>query len=119
MKKTLVIGASEDKSRYAYLATIMLKKYGHEVIPLGLQAGSITGTEIVTGTPPVKDLDTITLYISPKRQPPMYAYIAGLNPKRVIFNPGTENPELENLLMKKGIEVAEACTLVMLKSNQY
>jgi len=119
MKKTLVIGASEDTSRYAYLAINMLQEYGYDVVPLGKQTGSINGTQILTGTPELTDIDTVTLYINPKRQAPLYDYISGLKPKRVIFNPGTENREFENQLKEKGIEVLEACTLVMLRSHQY
>ena len=117
--KTLVIGASEDTSRFSNIATRMLKEYGHEVVLLGQEEGNIAGTNIQTGTPPVAQIDTITLYLSPKRQPPLYQYMVGLKPRRVIFNPGTENAELEQLLANNGIGFEEACTLVLLRTGQY
>ena len=119
MKKTLVIGASPNSERFSYKVTIKLKKYGHEVIPLGIKEGVIDGIKIVRGFPEIRNLDTITLYVGPKNQPPYYTYILSLNPKRIIFNPGTENQELYQAAESKGIEVLEACTLVMLSMGQY
>ncbi len=119
MKKTVVIGASENPDRYAYKATIALQRNAHHVVPIGIKAGSINGVEILTGKPEVKDVDTVTLYVGPRNQPEWYEYIVALKPKRVIFNPGTENPELESLLQKNNIEPLEACTLVMLSIGNY
>ena len=118
-KKTLVIGASENPSRYSYLAMNKLKAYGHPVEAIGKRKGSVNEIEIVTGTPPLKDIDTVTLYVNPTNQQPYYDYILSLNPKRIIFNPGTENPEFEALAEEKGIPTIEACTLVMLSTNQF
>ncbi|WP_245970377.1 CoA-binding protein [Pseudochryseolinea flava] len=120
-KKTAIIGATDNPSRYAYLAANMLKQYQHPIVPLGINKGEVAGTKILDlrEKPQVSDLDTITLYIGPQRQPEWYDYIIGLKPKRIIFNPGTENPELENLAKQNGIETWEACTLVLLRSNQY
>ncbi|RYY68975.1 MAG: CoA-binding protein [Chitinophagaceae bacterium] len=118
-KKTLVIGASENPSRYSYLAVNKLKNYGHPVEAIGKRKGSVNSVDIVTGTPPLKDINTITLYLNPVNQQPYYDYILSLNPKRIIFNPGTENPELEALARENNIEAIEACTLVMLSTNQY
>ncbi|RZK65654.1 MAG: CoA-binding protein, partial [Pedobacter sp.] len=86
---------------------------------IGKRKGSVNSIDIVTGTPPLKDINTITLYLNPVNQQPYYDYILSLNPKRIIFNPGTENPELEALARENNIEAVEACTLVMLSTNQY
>ena len=118
-KKTLVLGESENPSRYSYLAINKLKNYGHPVAAIGKRKGTVNNVEIDTGTPDVTDVDTVTLYLNPVNQQPYYDYILSLNPKRIIFNPGTENPELEALANEKNIETMEACTLVMLSTNQY
>lgn len=117
-KPTLVIGAAPNPERYAYKATVMLSEYGHPVVPLGIKKGQIAGIEIVQDRPSGY-FDTVTLYLGPQNQPPYYDYIIGLNPRRVIFNPGTENNEFEGLLRDKGIDIIEACTLVMLRTGQY
>lgn len=119
MKKTLVIGASTNPERYAYLATQRLTRHGHEVVPLGLREGEIEGISILTGQPKLEGIDTVTLYLAPFRQPPYYDYILSLAPKRIIFNPGTENNELMQLARQQGIEALFACTLVMLSSQTY
>ena len=93
-KKTVVLGASTNPSRYSNIAVRKLQRYGHSVIPVGVKAGLINGIEIQKGSPDIESVDTITLYLNPTRQKPHYDYILGLNPKRIIFNPGTENPEL-------------------------
>jgi len=117
--KTLVIGASENPERYAYKAIHQLVKAGHEVKAIGLKKGNVAGIEIETGQPKFEAIDTITLYVGPNNQPVFYEYIIQLNPRRVIFNPGTENPELFNLLRSKNIEVEIACTLVLLATNSF
>lgn len=119
LKKTVVIGASENPERYAYLATVQLSKHAHPVVPVGLKEGSINGIKILKGEPQINDVDTVTLYVGPQHQPFWYNYILSLKPKRIIFNPGTENSEFEKMAQDKGIEVAEACTLVLLSTNQY
>ena len=119
MKKTVVLGATPNPERYAYLATLRLTQHGHEAVPVGLRAGKIGHLDILEGTPPVEDVDTVTLYVGPDRQPPLYDYIFSLQPQRIIFNPGTENPELAALARQKGIETVEGCTLVMLSIGQY
>jgi len=118
-KKTLVIGASTDPTRYAFLAANRLLNYGHEIELIGRDQGKIGGKEIQVTKPELEGVDTVTMYISPKRQSEYYDYILGLKPKRVIFNPGTENPEFESLLDKNKIEPLHACTLVMLSTGQY
>lgn len=119
MKKTLVLGASENPMRYSNLAMNSLTRRGHEVEAVGLKKGNVAGVDIHTEPYEIEDLDTITLYLNPKNQEKYYDYIVGLNPKRVIFNPGTENPELFRRLKEKNIGIEVACTLVMLSTNQY
>lgn len=119
-KKTAIIGATTNRERYAFLATNMLQSYGHPVVPLGIRTGSIGDAKIVTDWPEqIEDLDTITLYIGPRRQPEYYDYLISLHPKRIVFNPGTENRELIELAQSNGIETVEACTLVMLRTGQF
>ncbi len=121
MKKTVIIGASTNPSRYSFLAADNLVSKGHNIVPVGIRRGSVQGKEIldIRTKPAIEDVDTVTMYIGPRHQPEWYDYILSLNPRRVIFNPGTENPELERLLMERGIQFLEACTLVMLRTGQY
>ena len=118
MKATLVLGATPNPDRYAYKATIMLKDYGYDVILYGIKKGEIAGIQIYNIAPQI-EVDTVTMYVGPQNQPPYYDYILSLKPRRVIFNPGTENPEFENLLKQHNIEPVIACTLVMLTTYQY
>ncbi|MEO1437984.1 MAG: CoA-binding protein [Bacteroidota bacterium] len=118
-KKTLVIGASTKPQRYSNIATHRLLGSGHEVVLVGYREGQIGEHPIHKGTPHFDDVDTITLYLNPTRQQPFYDYFLSLKPKRIIFNPGTENPELIKLARENGIEPEVACTLVLLASNQY
>lgn len=119
MKKTLVLGATTNKGRYAYLAVNALLRHGHEVVPVGIRTGEVAGIPIRHGLPPVEGVDTVTLYIGPARQAAYYDYLLSLRPARIIFNPGTENPELEALAEAQGIETVEGCTLVMLSVGSY
>jgi len=118
-KKTVVIGASDNPERYAYKATRSLQIHKHEVIPLGLRTGEINGLKIITDKPAIENVDTVTLYVAPHNQEVWQEYILSLKPKRVIFNPGTENADFEKLLNQKGIEPVEACTLVLLSIGNY
>jgi len=119
-KKTAVIGASSNPERYSFIATRMLTEYDHEVVPLGIKAGKIDNHDIITDWPAeIDDLDTVTMYVGPKRQPDLYDTVLNLKPKRIIFNPGTENAEFEAMAQAKGIETEEACTLVLLRTGQY
>jgi predicted CoA-binding protein len=119
MKKTLVLGASDNPSRYAYRAVHSLKNHGHEVVPVGIRQGKVAGLDIHTDRPALDDIDTVTLYVGPQNQPSWYDYILSLKPRRIIFNPGTENPELERRAQQQGIRTEEACTLVMLSIGNY
>jgi predicted CoA-binding protein len=118
-KKTLVIGASENPERYSYKAIHKLVKYGHQTLGLGLREGETAGVKFLTSKDEIIDLDSVSLYVSAKNQEPYKKYLIDLKPNRVIFNPGTENPELYPALEKSGIEVLEACTLVMLSIGNY
>jgi len=120
-KKTVVIGASNNPSRYAFVASKMLKDYKHEFVPVGIKKGEIYGKTILDlrEKPEIEDVDTVTLYLGPQNQPEWYDYILSLNPKRIIFNPGTENREFMDMARDQDIEVDMGCTLVMLRSGQY
>lgn len=118
-KKTLVLGATARTDRYANMAINSLVNHGHSVIAIGQQAGEVAGVKIQTKAIPVKSIDTVTLYLNPRNQREYYNYIIESQPKRVIFNPGTENPEFYQLLKSNSIEVEVACTLVLLSTNQY
>jgi uncharacterized protein len=120
MKKlTLIVGASENPERYSYLAAHRLQHYGVDFIALGLKPGEVAGKPILTGQPNVSGVHTVTLYVNPARQNAYYDYIFSLQPKRVIFNPGTENDEFAQQLENKGIEAVQGCTLVMLSSGTF
>ncbi len=140
-KKTLVLGTSLKSTRYSHMAVRKLVKYNHEVYPVGLKTGEIDGIMVDTfdtafakaslgdsrlegeqsgkAEKHTSQFHTITLYINPKRQSDYYEYIIKLKPQRVIFNPGTENPELYKLLEENGIAYEIACTLVLLSTDQY
>ena len=118
-KPTVVIGASPNTDRYSYKATISLQQHNHTVYPIGIRNGKINDLDIITSKPNIDNIDTVTLYVGADNQPVWFDYIFSLNPKRIIFNPGTENPEFEALAISKGIEVLDACTLVLLSINQY
>lgn len=117
--KTVVVGASENTQRYANMATRMLQEYDHEVVPVGLKEGHINGTDIVTSDVKPDNVHTVSLYVGPRNQPHWQEYILGLKPERIIFNPGTENPEMEEAARQAGIETVHGCTLVMLRSKTF
>lgn len=118
-KKTIVIGASAKADRYSNRAVRMLRKGKHDVIALGFEHAMIENIPIETDWKVYENIDTITLYINPQRQKEYYNYILSLKPKRIIFNPGTENAELEKLCINNNIQPVEACTLVLLSTLQY
>lgn len=118
-KKTLVLGATTKPERYAFKAVNMLVEKGHSVLALGQNAGEVAGVKIQTKAIPLKNIDTVTLYLNPTRQRDYYNYIVEAKPKRVIFNPGTENPEFYQLLKLNDIKIEVACTLVLLATNQF
>jgi len=120
-KKTVIIGARTNPSRYAYLAAERLSAHSHDIVPVGIKKGKVFGHDILNlnERPAIEGVDTVTLYLNPTNQQPWEDYILSLNPKRIIFNPGTENPSLARKAAALGIETINACTLVMLSTGQY
>jgi uncharacterized protein len=118
-KKTLVLGASDHPGRYSYLAVNKLRGNGHPVVAIGRKAATVGDVEIATDKQQLTGIDTVTLYLNPAHQKEYYDYILSLHPRRIIFNPGAENPELATLARANGIESVEGCTLVMLGTGQY
>ena len=118
-KKTLVLGASSNPGRYSYLAVTRLRGKGHPVVAIGRKQATVGDVEIGTDQQSLTGVDTVTLYLSPLHQQQYYDYILSLHPRRVIFNPGAENPELATLAQANGIQPVEGCTLVMLSTGQY
>src|SRR4028119_2250239 len=116
MKKTLILGATDNPDRFAYRAAHSLVRHGYPIALIGIKKGTVAGHEIMNGKPAVANVDTVTLYVGPRNQVEWYDYILSLQPKRIIFNPGTENLELENRAREKGIQTVEGCTLVMLSA---
>ena len=115
--KVLVLGASPNIRRFSNKAVCLLSDYEHEVVPVGIRKGAINGIDILLGKPESINIHTVTLYLGEANQKGYYNYILSLNPKRIIFNTGTENEELKKLAEQKNIETVENCTLVMLNSN--
>lgn len=115
----LVMGVSANENRYSNMAVRMLLQYGHHVEAIGMRAGTTEGITIHKGQADLKDIHTVTLYLNPNNQEPYLDYLIAMKPERVIFNPGTENPKFQQMLTEKGIDWEEACTLVMLRSNQF
>ena len=120
-RTTLVLGASNNPERYSYLAVHSLLQAGIPVLALGGRAGTVEGITIHLQWEelPADPIDTITLYLGADRQRPYYDRILSARPRRIIFNPGTENPEFSQLAQAAGIETMEACTLVMLRARLY
>ena len=118
-KKTLVLGASPNPVRFSYKAVKSLLRHDEEVVAVGFREGLIVEEEILTGQPPIEDVHTVSIYIGSSRQRDYYDYIFSLKPKRVIFNPGTVNPEFMGRLKQAGIEPVSECMLVMLNDGDY
>ena len=118
-KYTLVVGASDKNMRYSNMAVKLLTDYEHPVYAFGLRKGMINDIEIQTEWPELESFNTVTMYVGPQHQAAYYDRILALSPQRVIFNPGTENNELSEMLKEKGIEVVENCTLVMLNGGLF
>ncbi len=118
-KKTLVLGASSNPSRYSYLAINSLRDKDHDVIAIGRRSGKVSDVEIGTAKKSIENLDTVTLYLNATHQKEYYNYIFSQNPKRIIFNPGAENEELAAMAKNKEVATMEACTLVLLSTGQY
>ena len=118
-KKTIVLGASNNPSRYSNKAVLALLENGHEVVPIGIKKAMVHGIKIINDMPEISDIDTVTLYLGPNNQVDYYKYILDISPSRIIFNPGTENDELKTICEQKGINCVENCTLVMLNQDIY
>ncbi|HNE93155.1 MAG TPA: CoA-binding protein [Chitinophagaceae bacterium] len=118
-KKTLVLGASDNTERYSNMAVKKLVAHGHTVVAVGNKDTFIDTIPVYKEKIIEDGIDTVTLYLSPKNQIPFYSYIISLKPKRIIFNPGTENEDLVTLAKQNNIQTIEACTLVMLNTGQY
>jgi len=118
-KKTLVLGASANPNRYSYLAVHKLREHHHPVLAIGKKNAFVADVPVQTIIPEISDLDTVTLYLNPENQKNYYDYILSLHPRRVIFNPGAENPEFEKILTDHHIQTLEACSLVLLGTGQY
>ncbi len=118
-KKTLVLGASDNPSRYSYLAIQRLRSHGHPVVAIGRAHTFVADVPVETEKKKFDNIDTVTLYLNPQHQKEYYDYILSLKPRRIIFNPGAENDDLENLARQQNIKTMEACTLVLLSTNQY
>lgn len=117
--KTLIIGASTNPERYSFKAITSLRQHKYDVIAHGLKSGIVADIEIQTEWPVNEKIDTVTLYVGPKNQPEYFDRILALKPRRIIFNPGTENLAFEQIASEAGIQCEEACTLVLLATNQY
>ncbi|MBX3254054.1 MAG: CoA-binding protein [Chitinophagaceae bacterium] len=118
-KKTLILGASDDPTRYSHLALNQLRAKGHPVEAIGRKKVRVKDVDVDTEKKAINDIDTVTIYLNPRNQEEYYDYILSLHPKRIIFNPGAENKELEKLATQNGIETMQACTLVLLSTGQY
>ena len=118
-KKTVVLGASDNPSRYSYLAIQRLRAHDHPVVAVGKKVGHVADVDISKEHEIQPGVDTITLYLNPGNQVQYYDYILNSKPKRIIFNPGTENDELIRKARENNIQPVIACTLVMLSTGQY
>ena len=118
-KSTLVIGASLKESRYSNICVRTLVSGRFPVTAIGMREGFIDDIPVHTGFPEINDIHTVTLYLGPENQKSWYDYILKLSPERVVFNPGTENEEFEDMLSNAGIEVIESCTIVMVNSGRF
>jgi predicted CoA-binding protein len=118
-KNTLVLGASANPARYSFLAINRLREHNHPVIAVGKRPAQVADVQVQVKTTEIPDLDTVSIYLNKDNQKNYYEYILSQHPRRVIFNPGAENPEFEMVLADKGVKVMEACTLVLLATGQY
>lgn len=118
-KKTVVLGATDNPSRYANMAIRKLSAHGHPVVAIGKKPGQVNDVRIETDHVGAEGVDTVTLYLNPKNQQEYYDYILDLQPRRIIFNPGTENDDLIRRAKENGIEPVIGCTLVMLSVGTY
>lgn len=123
VKSVLVIGASPKEERYSYKAVNMLVSHGHDIVLMGLRDAEVAGERILKTADQIeslgKNIDTFTIYLGPQNQGELLEYVSRFSPRRIIFNPGTENPAIYSELESRGVEVEEACTLVLLSTDQF
>ena len=119
VKKTLVLGGSPNPARYSYLAINKLREHDHPVWAIGKRPAQVADVTVMQEMKPIEQLDTVSVYLNKDNQKSYYDYILTQHPRRVIFNPGAENPEFEKILKNQGVEVLEACTLVLLSTGQF
>lgn len=120
LHRVVVLGASHKPERYSNQAVRLLREYGHEVIPVHPKLEEVEGIKVVNSLDRIEgDVDTLTLYVGAERSSAMMDAILRLKPGRVIFNPGSENPELEQHLNSANIPFDHACTLVLLRTAQF
>ncbi len=117
--KMLVLGATENPDRFSCKAVKSLDRNGYDVVAVGFRSGYIKDIEILTGTPDIENVDTVLLYIGKNKQQEYYDYLIRLKPRRVIFNPGAENPELQAILHEKGIDAVNDCALIMINTDSF
>lgn len=118
-KKTLILGASTNPARYSYAVAEKLTRAGHDIVLVGNKKGEVAGVEIQQDTERITNIDTVTMYLGQKNQLPYEDFLIKLKPKRIIFNPGAENPKLMERLKNEGVDAFEACNLVMLGTGQF
>ncbi len=116
---TLVLGASPNPIRFSHKAVKSLLRHNKKVVAVGFKKGEIVDEEILVGQPHIDNIHTVSIYMGSSRQEDYYDYILSLKPKRVIFNPGTVNPELMGKLKDAGIEPVSECMLVMLSEDEF
>ena len=119
MKQTLVLGASDNPARYSFMAVNLLRQHHHPVKAIGRKHSIVLDVPIEIEKQYLENIHTVTLYLNPDHQKEYEEYILSLKPKRIIFNPGTENPAFEKKANEAGIETMQACTLVLLSTGQY
>jgi len=120
MSTVAVLGASDNPERISYQAVSRLLEHGHAVFPVSPKGGVVLGQSVLPNLAAIPEpVDTVTLYVGPQHQAALLDDIVALHPRRVIFNPGTENPQAYALLGQNGIAVEEACTLVLLSTRQF
>ena len=118
-ERVLVLGASDNPERYSHKAIIMLQQHGYTPVLVHPRIECINGIPVHHSLAEVQDIDILTVYVNPQLSDKMKDEILNLGAKRVIFNPGTENESLKEELIKKGVEVEYACTLVLLSTGQF
>jgi predicted CoA-binding protein len=119
MSLIVVLGASPNPDRYSHKAVKRLVRNNFKVIAIGKRQGMIENIPIIITQPALSDVHTVVIYLAPYHQGEIFDYVLSLNPKRVIFNPGTESPEFDEFLESYNIRIVHDCTLVMLATGRF